>query len=222
LNASVLLARSAAGTPDSNGEGLMQAAETADKQGMASAIAVYRAGAIRAAVDRGDIGMADSFWSTTASLEQKYLADPAWRRDAQLLLMAHARLSLAKQNSAAAAEKIQQAVNLVSAVHQGDDPEWRHIVALRAEIELAQHKYAAAIADARIALDRAKIEAVDPQSSAWVGEALVLRARGELALGDKAASAASAREALPHAEQNLDPSHPLISAARLLSIGDIR
>ena len=35
-------------------------------------------------------------------------------------------------------------------------------------------------------LERAKIEAVDPKSSAWGGEALVLRARSELALGDKA------------------------------------
>jgi hypothetical protein len=39
----------------------------------------------------------------------------------------------------------------------------------------------------------------------------------ELGLGDQAAAAASAREALPHVEQNLDPSHPLIAAARSLS-----
>jgi hypothetical protein len=217
LNASMLLARTAAGTSDSDAEGLMQAAAEAEKQGLASAIAIYRVGAIRTAINRGDMAAAESFWSATASLEQKYLADPAWRRDAQLLLMAHARLSLAKQDLAAAAEKIQQAVNLVSAPRQGDDPEWRHIVALRAEIELAQHKYAAAVADARLALDRAKLEAVDANSSAWIGEALVLRARGELGLGDQAAAAASAREALPHVEQNLDPSHPLIAAARSLS-----
>jgi hypothetical protein len=213
----MLLARTAAGTPDSNEEGLMQAAAEAEKQGLASAIATYRAGAIRTAINRGDIAAADSFWSATASLEQKYLADPAWRRDAQLLLLAHARLSLAKRDLAAAAEKIQQAVNLLSAQRQGDDPEWRHIVALRAEIELAQHNYAAAVADAQLALDRAKLEAVDPKSSAWIGESLVLRARGELGLGDRAAAAASAREALPHVEQNLDSSHPLIAAARSLS-----
>jgi eukaryotic-like serine/threonine-protein kinase len=217
LNASVLLARTAAGTPDSDGEGLMQAAESAEKQGLASAIALYRAGAIRAAINRGDIAAADSYWDTTASFEQKYLAEPAWRRDAQRLLMAHARLNLAKQDPGAAAERIQQAANLVPAELADRDPEWQHIVALRAENELAQHKYAAAVADARLALERATTEAVDPQSSAWVGEALVLRARGELALGDKAAAAASAREALPHVEQNLDPSHPLIAAARLLS-----
>jgi hypothetical protein len=217
LNASVLLARTAAGTADSNGDGLMQAAEMADKQGMASAIAVYRAGAIRAAVNRGEIAAADSYWATTASLQQKYLADPAWRRDAQRLLMAHARLNLAKHNVSEAARSIRQAADLVPAALVSSDPEWQHIVALRAEIDLAQDQYAAAVADAQIALERAKTEAVDPRSSAWVGEALLLRARGELALGNKAAAAASAREALPHIEQNLDPSHPLVAAARNLS-----
>jgi hypothetical protein len=47
----------------------------------------------------------------------------------------------------------------------------------------------------------------------------MLRARCELAQGDQAAVATSAREALPHVEQNLDPSHPLIAAARRLSSG---
>jgi hypothetical protein len=217
LDASVLLARSAAGAPDSNGNGLMQAAEMAEKQGMASAIAVYRAGAIRAAVNKGEIAAADSYWDTTASLQQKYLADPAWRRDAQRLLIAHARLNLAKHDVSAAAESMQQAADLVPAALASSDPEWQHIVSLRAEIELAHGQYAAAVADAQVALERAKTEAVDPTSSAWVGEALLLRARGELALGNKAAAAASAREALPHVEQNLDPSHPLIAAARKLS-----
>jgi tetratricopeptide (TPR) repeat protein len=133
--------------------------------------------------------------------------------------MAHARLNLAKQDLEQAAQRIQQAANLAPTALPSSDPEWQHIVALRAEIELAQHNYAAAAADAQIALERAKIEAVDPKSSAWVGEALVLRARSELAQGDKVAAATSAREALPHVEQNLDPSHPLIAAARRLSSG---
>ncbi len=219
LNASVLLARGAAGVPDSNGEALMQLAETAEKQGMASAIATYRAGAVRAALNRGDTSAADSFWDATASLQQKYLADPAWRRDAQRLLMAHARLNLAKQDLGAAAKTLKQATDLIPAGLAGSDPEWRPIVALRAEIELAQHRYAAADADAGLALDRARQEAVDPKSSAWIGEALLLRARAELALGDRAAAAASAREALTHVEQNLDPSNPLNAEARKLSGG---
>lgn len=219
LDASVLLARTAAGVPGCNGEGLMRSAEKAEAQGLASAIATYRAGAVRAALDRGDIAAADSYWGTTAGFEQKYLAEASWRRDAQRLLMAHARLNLAKQDLSGAAEKVQQAANLAPAAHPGNDPEWQHIVALRAEIELAQRRYEAAAADAQAALERAKIEAIDPESSAWVGEALVLRARSEAALGDKAAAAASARQALPHVEQNLAPTHPLIAEARKLSSG---
>jgi serine/threonine-protein kinase len=219
LNASVMLARGAAGAPDSDGEGLMRAAENAEKQGLASAIAIYRAGAIRAALNQGDITAAESYWDTTAPLQQKYLVEPAWRRDAERLLMAHARLNLAKRDLGAAAENMQQAAHLVPVALTGSDPEWRQIVTLRAEIELAQHQYAAAVADARLALDRARQEAVDPQSSAWIGEALLLRARGELALGDTAAAVASAREALPHVKENLEPTHPLVAAAKSLSSG---
>jgi hypothetical protein len=219
LTASVLMARTAAGAFGDAGAGLMQAADEAEKRGFASAIAVYRAGAVRAALDQGDIGTAESYWRRIAPLEEKYLTQAAWRRDAQRLLLAHARLSLAKQDLPGAAERVQQAANLAPADFKTRGPEWRQIVALRAEIELAQRNYKAAIADAQAALDRAKLEAIDAKSSAWMGEALILRARGELALGDKAASMASARAALPHVEQNLDPKHPLIAEARSLLMG---
>jgi hypothetical protein len=52
-----------------------------------------------------------------------------------------------------------------------------------------------------------------------MGQALILRSRAELALGDKAAAVTSARAALPHVEQNLDPKHPLIAEARSLLMG---
>ncbi|HEX3951892.1 MAG TPA: serine/threonine-protein kinase [Steroidobacteraceae bacterium] len=219
LSASLLLARTAAGSPDAGGNGLMQAADEAEKSGFASAIAIYRAGAVRAALNRGDIAAAESYWEIIAPLEQKYLAQAGWRRDAQRLLLTHARLNLAKQDLAGAADSVQQAATLVPAGLKDRGPGWREIVALRAEIKLAQRQYKAAVADAQAALDRATLEAIDPKSSAWMGEALVLRARGELALGDKAASAASAREALLHVQQNLDPKDPLIDEARKLASG---
>jgi hypothetical protein len=197
----------------------MQAADDAEKHGFASAIAIYRVGAVRAALNRGDIAAAEGYWTTIAPMEQKYVTEAAWRRDAQRLLLAHARLSLAKRDLAGAAEKVQQAADLMPADLKTRDPEWRHIVALRAEVELAQRQYKMAVADAQAALDRATLEAIDTKSSAWMGEALILRARGELGLGDKAASAASAREALPHVEQNLDPADPLIAEARKLASG---
>ena len=79
--------------------------------------------------------------------------------------------------------------------------------------------YAAAAADAQLALERAQREAIDPKSSAWVGEALVLRAQSESASGNTAAATASAQQALPHLQQNLDPSHPLIVEASKLIRG---
>jgi hypothetical protein len=217
LAASRLLYQSAVGIAGEQDRGLMQAADEAEKQGLLSAVVTFRAGAIRAALDRRDLAAADRYWVKTGPLEVKYLADPAWRRDALRLVLTHARLNLAKQDLNGAADKIRQAAGLVPAERQAIDPQWEHIRALRAEIELAQGQFAAAAADARGAVDRAKLEAVDPKSSAWVGEALLLLARSQLALGDKVAAAASAREALPHVEQNLDPSHPLVAEAKTLS-----
>jgi hypothetical protein len=63
-----------------------------------SAIAVFRAGAIRAAINRVEIAAADSYWDATAPLQQKYLADPAWRRDAQRLAL-RAEIELAQHES---------------------------------------------------------------------------------------------------------------------------
>ena len=126
---------------------------------------------------------------------------------------------MAKQDLSAALEAVQQAANLTAADKQDSDPEWQQILALRARVELAQRNYAAAAADAQLALERAQREAIDPKSSAWVGEALVLRAQTESASGNTAAAAASAQLALPHLQQNLDPSHPLIAEAGRLASG---
>ena len=219
LNASMLLYQSAAGVAGEHDRGLMQAADEAEKQGLLSAVATFRAGAVRAALDRGDLGAADAYWVKIGPMETKYLGDPAWRRDALRLVLAHARLNLAKQDLAGAADRIKQAADLVPAERQATDPQWERIRVLRAEIELAQRQFTAAAADAQAAVDRAKLEAIDPKSSAWVGEALLLRARSELGLGDKAAAAASAREALAHVEQNLNPAHPLVAEAKALSSG---
>ncbi|HEV2287256.1 MAG TPA: hypothetical protein VGR80_14530, partial [Steroidobacteraceae bacterium] len=60
--------------------------------------------------------------------------------------------------------------------------------------------------------------AVDPGSSARVGEALLLEAEAEAALGRESA-AATARQALGHLTRNLDPAHPLIARAEALAAG---
>ncbi|HEY2678062.1 MAG TPA: serine/threonine-protein kinase [Steroidobacteraceae bacterium] len=218
LEATRLIARSAQGIRGSEERGLMHAADQAEKQGLATAVATYRVDAIRAALDGGDIAAADADWVKISPLESKYLADPAWQRDAKRLLMAHARLNLAKHDLAAAANEIAMAAGLDSQSQQASDPEWEHILVMRGEIELAQQAYDAADADAQAAVTRARQEAVDPNSSAWIGEALILRGRCESAMGNKTAAAASAREALPHLQQNLDPSDPLLAQEKTLEV----
>ena len=71
---------------------------------------------------------------------------------------------------------------------------------------------------AQAAFELARISAVDPKSSSWIGEALVLRARAEAAAGSKTAPA-TAQEALSHLVANLDPTHPLIAQAREIASG---
>ena len=78
---------------------------------------------------------------------------------------------------------------------------------------MEERRYAEAEQHAKAALELARISAVDPRSSSWIGEALVLRARAEAAAGSKGAPA-TAQEALSHLVANLDPTHPLISQAR--------
>jgi hypothetical protein len=191
LEASRLIARSAQGMPGAQERGLMQAADQAEKQGLASAVVTYRAAASRAALDGGDIGAADADWAKISTLEPQYFADPAWQRDAKRLLMAHARLNLAQHDLPDAADEVAQAAGLDSASQQVSDPEWEPILVLRSEIELAQRAYAAA-------------------------DALILRARCESAMGNNAAAAASAREALPHLQRNLDPADPLLLEEKTL------
>jgi len=63
---------------------------------------------------------------------------------------------------------------------------------------------------------RALAEATDADSSAWIGEGLLLRARCEQARGQLESMRSSARAALPHLEQNLGAEHPLAVSARTL------
>ncbi|HEY6336351.1 MAG TPA: hypothetical protein VI113_10750, partial [Alphaproteobacteria bacterium] len=73
--------------------------------------------------------------------------------------------------------------------------------------------------DAQAAVTRARQDAVDPASSAWIGEALVWQSQVELAQGKRAAAQASAQQAMVHLQQNLNPAHPLIATARRLAAG---
>jgi hypothetical protein len=131
------------------------------------------------------------------------------------LLLVHARLDLAHQRPESAASSLERAATLIAARRQPVNADARELEGLRSAVFLVQGRYAEAAQYAQTAVELARVSAVDKNSSAWIGEALVLRARAEVALGSKAATA-TAQEALPHLVDNLDPSHPLIAEARQL------
>jgi len=219
LDATRLLAEAALGTSGSPDAGLMTAAQTAEKDGLLSAVPIYRSAAVRCAINRGDMAAAEAEWAVLSSLETNLLAKATQPRDTERVLIEHARLELAEQRIADAVRLLDRVIALIPAQRQSIDPEWRQVMLLRAQIEYASRDFAGAVRDARAAADRARAEAIDPQSSAWIGEALFWRARAEAALGDRSAASKSAREALQHLADNLDNAHPIVVATKELALG---
>ena len=96
-------------------------------------------------------------------------------------------------------------------------PTLRVIAVSQSLAALANHQWEQACTSAETALRQARAQAVNPESSAWVGEALLLRARCELAGGHRNESRRDAAMALPHLVTNLGATHALATEARLLA-----
>jgi hypothetical protein len=128
------------------------------------------------------------------------------------ILLVHARLDLARGRLADASLRLDQLTASIAGHHQSNT-DTRNTEALRAQVLLAGRDPEGAARHAQAALDLARATANDPQSSAWIGEALLWRARSEAALGNQTKAAATAREALPHLAKNLDPANWMIAAA---------
>ena len=88
------------------------------------------------------------------------------------------------------------------------------MIAARSALARQDLEHASALADA--ALERARAEAIDPKSSAFIGEALLVKAESQRGAGNGAA-VATASEALAHLQENLGPDHPLAVTARRLA-----
>ena len=134
------------------------------------------------------------------------------------LLVIHSRLELQHGHLEEASRRALQAAALIAARKQPVNRDARDVALLMAQLQLAQQKNEQALRQAQAAVEFARTEAVDPKSSAWIGEALVWRARAETALGRKSAQA-TAQEALPHLLSNLDDSNRLILEARQIAAG---
>ena len=207
------------GKPSAEDESTMlRAAQEGEDLGMMMVVVGYRARAVMAAIDRSDLASADERWRPLEPVEAQLLAARDRGVDVVQLLMVDARLKLTRGKTDEALQKIEQAAALIASRKQPTNRDAREVAVITAQILLARNANEQALRQAQTALDIARVEAIDPNSSAWIGEALVWRASAEEALGKKLA-AMSAQEALPHLTHNLDGDHPLIALARKLAAG---
>jgi serine/threonine protein kinase len=131
-------------------------------------------------------------------------------------LRVKALLAMSEGDPAAADDELKRAAALAVDADGQPTPGLRQIAVLRTEAALKRGAIDEAGDGARIVLERAQAEAVNADSSAWIGEALLLRARCEQARGLLEPMRSSARAALPHLAQNLGEQHPLTARARVL------
>jgi eukaryotic-like serine/threonine-protein kinase len=162
----------------------------------------------------GDAAGAHREWSRQEAAIEALL--DAKGENAVDALRVKALLAMSDADEATARVALKQAADLAIDADGRPAPGLRQIEALRAEDSLKHGAIAEACDSARIAVARAQAEAVNADSSAWIGEALLLRARCEQARGLAESMHSSARAALPHLEQNLGVQHPLAVRARAL------
>jgi tetratricopeptide (TPR) repeat protein len=101
--------------------------------------------------------------------------------------------------------------------HHQSNPDDKLVSMSRAELALATGDFNEAVRQAETALEFSRRTAIDPQSSIYIGEALLWRARAEAGLGNETKATASAQEALRHLEKNMDPGSRELAAARKLA-----
>jgi serine/threonine protein kinase len=207
------LSRLDRGEPQQAEPAILEAASKAEQGGVTYQAALLRASAVIAALARSDLATAEVRWAELLPDEEHRLAANEKGIEVVRLLLVSARLDMARQRPDEALKSLERAGDLIASRRQRTNPDARELEALRSSALIAKQRYVEAEQHAQAALELARISAVDPQSSSWIGEALVLRARAEAAAGRKTAPA-TAQEALSHLVANLDPTHPLIAQAR--------
>ena len=206
------LSRVAAGEAGDVEASLLRNAKAAEASGMAHITIHHQIALVYVAVSHGDIAAAEARFAPLAPIESRMLSARQSGIEAAGILLVHARLDLARGRLADASQRLDQLAALIAGHHQSNT-DARNAEALRAQVLLAGHDPDGAARHAQAALDLARATAIDSHSSAWIGEALLWRGRAEAALGNQTKAAATAREALPHLAQNLDPADWMIAAA---------
>jgi eukaryotic-like serine/threonine-protein kinase len=197
--------------------GILAAQHSAQQGGVTFQAASLQAFSVTAALARGDLAAAELRWAQMAPDLEHRLAQHEKGAPIVRLLLVSAQLANAQGRAAEALKSLQTARQLIASRAQPVNADASEVEALSSSTLLALHRYAAAGQRARAALELAQVSAVDPRSSAWMGQALVLEAQAEAAAGNPAAAASAARQALTHLVPNLDPAHPLIAQAQALA-----
>jgi serine/threonine-protein kinase len=211
------LSRIAAGEVSADLEAsLMRNAKTVAASGMQHIAIPYQAGLSHLAINRGDLAAAEAQWAPLAAIEVEMLKSKRSGIEVTAVLLLHAKLEILRGDYAAASRLLDYMASKMAAHHQ-TNPDDKLVSISRAEIALATRDFKEAERQAETALEFSRRTAIDPQSSIYIGEALLWRARAEAGLGDKAKATASAQEALRHLEKNMDPASPQLAAARQLA-----
>jgi eukaryotic-like serine/threonine-protein kinase len=212
------LSRLDRGEPQQAEPAILEAASKAEQGGVTYSASLLRASAVIAALARADLATAETRWADLLPDEVRRLAANEKGIEVVRLLLVNARLDMARHRPDEALKSLDRAGALIASRRQRINPDARELEALRSSALIEERRYVEAEQHAQAALELARISAVDPKSSSWIGEALVLRARAEVGSGRKTASA-TAQEALTHLVANLDPTHPLIAQARAIASG---
>jgi eukaryotic-like serine/threonine-protein kinase len=207
--ASVLAGEAAAADPE-----LVRATRAAEAAGALAASKFYSVMTVVSAISAGDLAAADARWAVLQPQEERALAAHDGGVEAVRLMLAHVRLDLAHGRDTSLMQRLDLASRLIAARGQPINSDAYDVRILAAQASMQLGDYAEAERQASAAFEIARAGAVDPSSSAWVGEAVAWRARAERALGKAATAQASAQECLRHLEANLLPGSPLLAAVR--------
>lgn len=208
------------GRPDEAEPALLEAADRAEKAGISYQAALLKAASVNAALARGDVATAEQRWTALLPDMKRRLAANEQGIEVVRLLLVNARLSLARQRTHEASSSLALAAKLIASRRQPTNPDARELEALQSSVLLAERRYAEAAEDAEAATELARLSAIDPKSSAWIGEALMLRARAEGTTSPNTAGT-TAQEALRNLTENLDPSDPRVAEAYELAVGPL-
>ena len=132
-------------------------------------------------------------------------------------LAAKAAIALARGDAALADELAATALRMASSRGDSGDPLLRDALLLAARTAMATLDWTRATKNAHAAVERARAEAIDADSSAAIGQTLLAEAQALAGAGQRSGASSLARAALPHLEANLGSLHESTSHARVLA-----